>query len=123
MEVEMGYFDYLESKNMAIQKDTAFAQSYNKVSMWLTISSVTMLIINILIFSFVQVGTIVWLDILVVAGISVGIAGITFALKVRAMAKRKHDRNSLANFLAIWGVLFVLLELIILVINTWVYFT
>lgn len=118
----MAYFDYLEAKNVANQKDMAFSESYNKLGFYLTIASIVLFIVNVVVFCFVEVGSIIWLDIVVLAGLAVGIAGLTYAMKVRALAKRKHTKNVMANFIAIWGLLFVLLDLIILVINTWVYF-
>lgn len=118
----MAYFDYLEAKNISAQKDLAFAESYNKISMWLTLASVILFIVNVIIFSCVRVGSIIWLDIVVAAGIAVGIAGMVYALKVRALAKRKRNKDYLANFLAVWSLFFVLLNVIIFIINTWVYF-
>ncbi len=119
----MAYFDYLENKNQAIQKDLAFAQNYNKLSMWLIIASLAVFIIDIIVFCLVPAGKVIWLDILVGAGLIAGIIGVVYALKVRGMAKQKHNKNPLANFLAVWGLLLVLLQIIILVINTWVYFS
>lgn len=118
----MSYFDYLEAKSVAEQKDIAFANSFNKIGLYFWLGSVGMTFVSILVFCFVQVGLIIWLDLLVLVGMGLSITSMSYASKVRAKAKKKHDKNVMANFLLVWGLLFVLINAIIILINTWLYF-
>lgn len=118
----MGYFDYLESKSAVELKDNAFIETYGKVALYINLGAVAMTIITIIMFCFVPIGSIVWLDIVVAIGITAGIVAMVYANSVRSIAKRRHKTNVLANFIFIWSFFWVLINVIMLIMNTWMYF-
>ena len=118
----MGYFDYLESKSAVEMKDNAFIETYNKVALYINLGTIAITLATIIMFCFVPIGSIIWLDIVVALGVGTGITAMVYANSVRSIAKRRHKKNVLANFTFIWSLFFVLLNLIIFVINTWMYF-
>lgn len=119
----MGYFDYLDQTSAVELKDNAFIESYNKVAKWLNISTIIVTVLAVMLFCFIPIGSIIWLDIILVLGMGVGIVAMNYAGKVRSIAKRRRKSNILANFLFIWSFFFVLLNIIMCVMNTWVYFS
>ncbi len=118
----MGYFDYLESKSAVEIKDNAFIETYNKVALYVNLGAVALTIITIIMFCFVRIGSIVWLDIVVALGIVAGVVAMVYANSVRSIAKRRHKKNILANFVFVWSFFWVLINVIIFIINTWLYF-
>ena len=118
----MGYFDYLESKSAVEMKDNAFIETYNKVALYINLGTIAVTIATIIMFCFVRIGSIVWLDIVVALGIAAGIVAMGYAKSVRSIAKSRDKKNILANFIFIWSLFFVLLNAIMFVMNTWIYF-
>lgn len=118
----MGYFDYLESKSATELKDNAFIETYSKVALYVNIGAVAMSVIIIIMFCFVPIGSIVWLDILMAIGMTAGIVAMVYANNVRTIVKRRHKQNALANFVLVWSLFWVLINVIIFVMNTWIYF-
>lgn len=118
----MGYFDYLETKSATELKDNAFIETYNKVALYVNLGAVAMSIVTIIMFCFVPVGSIVWLDVVVAIGLTAGIVSMVYANSVRSIAKRRHKKNVLANFVLVWSLFWVLINTTIFIINTWIYF-
>jgi len=118
----MGYFDYLETKSAVEIKDNAYIEAYSKVALYIHIGTIAISLVSILVFCFVQIGSVVWLDILVAVGIIAGIFAMAYSNSVRSVSKRRHKKNALANFILVWSLFFVLINVIIFVMNTWLYF-
>ncbi len=118
----MGYFDYLDQKSAVELKDEAFIETYSKIALWINIATVVLSIIAIMLFCFIPIGSVVWLDIVLALGMGAGVVAMVYASKVRQIAKRRHKTNLLANFILVWSLFFVLLNAIMCVMNTWVYF-
>ncbi len=116
----MGYFDYLE-ENAAIEKENRFFDTYAKVGFWIGVGSFAVMLASILTFCFVAVGSIIWLDILVAVGVVVSVFGMAYSGKAISIARRRRNSSPLANFSFVWNLVFALIDIILLVMNTWMY--
>lgn len=116
----MGYFDYLE-ESVALERENRYFDTYAKVGFWVGVGSFAVLLATILTFCFVSIGSIVWLDFLMAIGIAVAAVGMGYALKAITIARRRRNSSPLANFSFVWNLVFVLVNIILLVMNTWVY--
>lgn len=117
----MGYFDYLE-ESVAQQREAQFFDAYAKKGFWIGVGAFCALIATIVLFCFVQIGSIVWLDGIMVASIVCCAFSMFYSFKTIRIAKKKEKTSPLASFSFIWALFFCLINVILIVINTWVYF-
>ncbi len=118
----MGYFDYLESANTVAERENRYFDTYANRSFWFGVGSFGAMLVAILLFCFITIGSVIWLDFVMAAGLGVGITGLVFAGKARKIAKRNHKTTILGNFSFVWGLLFVIIDVLLVVMNTWIYF-
>lgn len=118
----MGYFDYLDQKGARELRDSAFVETYNKVALYVNFGAIGLTLLAVILFCFISVGAVIWLDILLAAGMTAGIVAMVYANSVRNIVKRKHKKDVLANFIFVWSAFWVLINVIMCVMNTWMYF-
>ena len=118
----MGYFDYLEEKTQE-KREFQYFDVWAKAGTFVGLGSLIVTIVSILVFALaVQVGQNIWLDFLTGAGLVIGCVGVSFSAKAVQMARNIRKTTPLGNFALIWGIFVILIDLAILVANTWLYF-
>lgn len=118
----MGYFDYLEEKTQ-VQREFQSYDVWAKVGTFIGLGSLLVAIASALVFFLaVPFGESIWLDILVGFGLILGVVGVCLAGKAVKMAKNIRKVSEIGRFAFIWGIFVILLDLAMLLVNTWMYF-
>jgi predicted permease len=63
------------------------------------------------------------LDVFLVLGFGSAVVSVAFCVNARRIASKKRQETQLGNCIFIWGIFLALVNLIILVINTYMVFT
>ncbi len=117
----MGYFDYLDEATKEQREFQSF-DVWAKAGTYVGLGSLVVTIVAILIFCLViPLGQNIWLDFLVGGALGIGITGIVFAGKAVSMARSIRKKSEIGLFALIWGIFVILIELTLLLINTWMY--
>ena len=118
----MGYFDYLE-ESVASRRDAQFFDVYAKVGFWVGIGALGGIILSMVILFSVGMGKIIWLDLFPALSLAAGVVSVWYCVKTLLIARTKDKKSPLALMSLPWGILYILVSVILIVINTWVYFT
>lgn len=119
----MGYFDYLDEKAQTQHEFQSF-DIWAKASTFVGLGSLVVTLVSVFVFAFaVPIGESIWLDILVLAGVAVGVVGVILATKAVKMAKNIRKVSEIGRFSFVWGLFVVLVDLALIVANTWMYFS
>ncbi len=118
----MGYFDYLEEKTQE-KREFQYFDVWAKAGTFVGLGSLLVTIASILVFALaVPVGENIWFDFLTGAGLVIGCVGVALSAKSVQMARNIRKTTPLGKFALIWGIFVILIDLAILVANTWLYF-
>ncbi len=117
----MGYFDYLDETTKEQREFQSF-DVWAKTGTYVGLGSFLIMLAAIFVFAFaIPIGENIWLDFLVGGALAVGVTGIAFSGKAVAMARNIRKKSEIGNFALIWGIFVVLVEITLLIANTWVY--
>ncbi len=117
----MGYFDYLEEKTKE-QREFQYFDTVAKTGIFIGLGALVVTLAAIFVFAFaITIGQNIWLDFLAGGGLVIACTGIAFAAKSIKMARSIRKVSYLGNFALIWGIFVILIDIALLVINTWLY--
>ena len=118
----MGYFDYLEESSIS-RKETQFFDRYAKIGFWLSIGALGGVILSIIVLAIFGLGKIIWLDIIPGLVMVACLISIIYCRKTLRIARDKEKKSPLALMSLPWAILYALIAAIIIVMNTWIYFS
>ena len=118
----MGYFDYLEEKTKE-QREFQYFDVFAKTGTFIGLGALLVTLAAIFVFAFaIPFGGNIWLDFLVGGAMIIGAVGIGYSAKAVKMARSIRKVAYLGNFALVWGIFVILINIALLVINTWLYF-
>ena len=123
----MGYFDYLDENKKSADGKAKEYHNYDpiaKTGMWIWFGALGVTILSIiLLFACWNLGKSIWLDVFLVLGFGCALIAVAFCINARRMASRVRQETQLGNCIFIWGIFLALINLILLVVNTYMFIT
>ena len=121
----MGYFDYLEDNNEStrVLKEHHNYDSFVKSGTFVWFGALFITVVSVVLMSVCwHLGASIWLDIFLVLGFGAAIVAFALCANAKRMASKKRQETQLGNCIFIWGIFLALLNLIFIILNTYMFF-
>ena len=123
----MGYFDYLDENKKSANAGAKEINSFDpvaKMGLWVWCGALGVMLVSIILMCACwPLGKSIWLDIFLVLGFGVAIVAVAFCVNAKRMASKIRKESQLGNCIFIWGIFLALINLILIVINTYTFLT